>query len=80
MIINGGTGKSYTIKHIVELINVLLQKNIAINFNQQINLGNPVYYCADTTKLNTLGIEITKDLEQEITHYINWANTARGHQ
>lgn len=80
VIVNGGTGKSYTIKHIVELINVLLQKNIAIKFNQQINLGNPVYYCADTTKLNTLGIEITKDLEQEITHYICWANAARGHQ
>lgn len=80
VIVNGGTGKSYTIKHIIELIKVLLQKNIEINFNQQTNLGNPVYYCADTTKLKTLGIKITKDLEQEIADYINWANTTRRHQ
>lgn len=79
-IVNGGTGKSYTIKNIVEMIKVLLQKNIKINFNQQTNLGNPVYYCADTTKLKTLGIKITKDLEQEIADYINWVNTARRYQ
>ena len=79
-IVNGGTGKSYTIKHIVEMIKSLLQKNLEIHFNQKVNLGNPVYYCADTTKLKTLGIKITKDLEQEIAQYISWANTARGHQ
>ncbi len=80
MIVNGGTGKSYTIKRIVEMIKELLQKSIEINFNQQVNLGNPAYYCADTTKLKMLGIKITKDLEQEIAHYINWVTIERGRQ
>jgi UDP-glucose 4-epimerase len=74
-IINGGTGENYTIHDIIEKIKLFLNKDIEIKFNQNINLGNPEYYCADTTKLKMLGIDIFKDFEKEVKQYINWIDT-----
>ena len=71
-IINGGTGKKYTIKNVVEMIRDLINPKININFNNQVNIGNPIYYLADTQKLKNYGFKAKTNLEQEIKNYVEW--------
>ena len=73
ILINGGTGKKYTIKNVVEMIRGFINPKIEIKFNNQINMGNPIYYRADTKKLDIYGFKANKDLEQEIKSYVEWA-------
>lgn len=72
MIINGGTGKKYTIRNVVEMIRDLINPKININFNNQVNIGNPIYYLADTQKLKNYGFNANKSLEEEIKNYVEW--------
>lgn len=72
IVINGGTGKKYTIKNVVEMIGNLINPKIDIRFNHQVNIGNPIYYWADTQKLEKYGFKANKDLKQEIKNYIEW--------
>ena len=62
----------YTIKNIVEIIKDLINPNIRIKFNNQLNIGNPIYYWADTQKLENYGFKANKNLEQEIKNYVEW--------
>ena len=71
-LVNGGTGIKYTIKNIVEIIKDLINPNIRIKFNNQVNIGNPIYYWADTQKLENYGFKANKNLEQEIKNYVEW--------
>ena len=77
VIINGGTGLKYTIKSVVEMIVNLINPLICIKFNNQVNPGNPIYYWADTQKLENYGFRANKTLEREITKYVNWVKGLR---
>lgn len=72
IIVNGGTGIKNTIKQIVELIKNLLQKDIKIEFNNQVNVGNPQYYQADTKKLQEIGFDEFIDFDDGLKEYILW--------
>ena len=54
----------YTIKNIVEIIKDLINPNIRIKFNNQVNIGNPIYYWADTQKLENYGFKANKNLKK----------------
>jgi len=50
IIINGGTGLNKTIRYTVEAIKKLMKKDLVINFDNKLSVGNPIFYCADTTE------------------------------
>lgn len=72
IILNGGTGIKYTIKNVVEMIRDIVNKDIVIKFNNQVNIGNPIYYWADTQKLEKYAFLPNLKLEQQLINYINW--------
>jgi UDP-glucose 4-epimerase len=72
IIINGGTGTKFTIKQTVELIRKNLEKDINIEFNKQINIGNPRYYWADTKKLEDIGLDKFVSFEDGLDDYVKW--------
>lgn len=72
LILNGGTGIKYSVKDIVEMIKELINPSISIKFNNQINIGNPIYYWADTKKLQMYDIKVFKRFENEIKNYVKW--------
>lgn len=72
MIINGGTGIKYTINQIVELIRNYLKKDIKIEFNNQVNIGNPQYYWANIEKLEKIEFCDFLEFEDGLKEYILW--------
>ena len=72
LIINGGIGSRCTTKHIINMIRNLINPNINIHFDNKKNIGNPMYYCADTQKLQNYGFTPSKKLEQGIKNYVDW--------
>ena len=72
MIINGGIGEKHTIKETVELIRHLLKKEMKIEFNNQVNVGNPQYYWADIHKLEELQMKSNIDFEDGLELFVNW--------
>jgi len=75
LIINGGTGIRNTVKDIVETIRDSIDPNISIRFDNQQDVGNPIYYYADTQKLTKYGYKVSKNLKQEIRNYIEWVKS-----
>lgn len=72
LIINGGTGEKDTIKNVVVMIRDLINPKIKVGFNNQVNVGNPIYYWADLEKLNTLDFNAEIKLEDGIASFISW--------
>lgn len=72
-LVNGATGRKHSIKNVIEMIRDLVNPSISIQFNNQVNIGNPIYYWADTQKLEQLGFKPRVKLEQEIKNYVKWA-------
>lgn len=77
VLINGGTGIKHTIRNVVEMIRDLINPKIHIRFNNQVNIGNPIYYWADTQKLEKNNIKLNKKLEKELVNYIEWSKGIR---
>lgn len=73
LIINGGTGQKYMIEEVVSMIRDLVNPKIKIGFNNQVNIGNPIYYWADLEKLNNLNFKMEIKLEDGIKNYVTWA-------
>lgn len=72
LIINGGTGIKHSIKKVVEMVRDNVNKDITIKFNNQVNIGNPMYYWADTKKLAKYDLLAKIRLEDGLKEYINW--------
>lgn len=72
ILINGGSGIKFSIKYVVEMIRDLMNPLVGIIFNNQANIGNPIYYWADTQKLQKYGFKANRNLEQEIKSYVEW--------
>ena len=73
IIINGGTGQKHTIKDVVEMMRNFINPKIKIGFNNQINIGNPIYYWADIKKLNKYDFKADIKLEDGIKSFISWS-------
>lgn len=71
-IVNGGSGEKHTISGVIELIKKMLPSVSNITFNNQTNIGNPIYYWADTTKLNRLNWSPNISFENGVKNYIKW--------
>jgi UDP-glucose 4-epimerase len=72
LIINGGTGLKLTIKDVVYLIGSIINPNINIKFNNQINIGNPIYYWADLEKLKKYKLKANILFEDGLKEFILW--------
>ena len=75
LIINGGTGIRNTVRDVVEIIRDSIDPNISISFNNQKDVGNPIYYYADTQKLTKYGYKVRTNLQQEVKTYIEWVKS-----
>lgn len=73
IIINGGTGQKHTIKDVIEMMRNFINPKIKIGFNNQINIGNPIYYWADIEKLNKYDFKADIKLEDGVKCFISWA-------
>lgn len=71
-LINGGSGTKHSIKNVIKMVRDLVNPLIQIEFNNKVNIGNPIYYWADTQKLSQIGFKSKKQLQQEIKSYIRW--------
>lgn len=72
LIINGGTGVKLTIKDVVKMIRDLINPTIDVKFNNQINIGNPIYYWADMKKLNEHDFDAKISFEEGLNEFVSW--------
>ena len=75
IVINGGSGEKHTVREVVLLIRELLQSDCNIEFNNRANEGNPMYYWADTAKLDATGYTNKTALLDGLKNYIEWIKT-----
>lgn len=73
MIINGASGIKHTVAEVITLIRNNLLPACSISFNNQVNIGNPIYYWADMTHLNRLNWKPKISFEEGVQNYIDWA-------
>jgi UDP-glucose 4-epimerase len=77
IIVNGGTGKKYTINKIVTMIRDRLSPDLIVKFNGQINIGDPLYYWADTEVMQDLLKHDYIDFKDGVFEYVKWCNDER---
>lgn len=77
LIVNGGTGIKYTIRNVVEFIRDLVNEKIDIRFNNQINIGNPIYYWADVNKLLDINFKAKIIFEDGIKDFVSWVKNEK---
>ena len=70
IIVNGGSGTKHTIKEAVELIRINLSKDVKIDFNNQVNIGNPLYYWADMERMDDLNFSCETSFEDGLKKYV----------
>ena len=71
-IINGGSGRKYTVKEILTLLSKALGTDQSFAFNQQVREGDPKYYWSDTTKAMLTGWRPTVAFEDGVRRYAKW--------
>ncbi len=72
-IMNGGTGKKYTIKETLSLLSKKLhKKNMSIHFNKILRAGDPRFYHADMSEALQFNWSAQISLEDGIQKYVNW--------
>jgi UDP-glucose 4-epimerase len=72
LIINGGSGIKYTIAEVVAIIKERLPSNCNIRFNNQLHLGNPIYYWTDITELKNLNWHPKVSFTDGVKQYVEW--------
>ncbi|MBS4067763.1 MAG: NAD-dependent epimerase/dehydratase family protein [Sulfurimonas sp.] len=77
IILNGGSGVKDSVCDVVNLIKEILHSDIKIVFNNQRNLGNPIYYMADISKTKKLGWEPVVNFNQGVKEYIKWVKNQK---
>jgi UDP-glucose 4-epimerase len=75
LLINGGTGIKTTIKEVVFLIREALDSSCQINFNQEKNEGNPIYFWASTKKLDQYDKNHMIEFRKGLFDYVKWVKT-----
>jgi UDP-glucose 4-epimerase len=69
-IINGASGKSVEIRHVLDILSKYFNKKYI--FNGQTREGQPAKYNANISKALSFGWKPKMDLEEGIISYINW--------
>lgn len=73
ILINGGTGIKFRISQVVRMIRDIVAPSVNIKFNNEINIGNPIYYWADVRKLQQLGYKSKVEFKDGLERFITWA-------
>jgi len=71
-VFNGGTGKSITIREIVEKVFYYFNYSKKPSFNRQQRDGDPLHYLADISKTMKLGWRPVVEIEYGIKEYVDW--------
>jgi len=72
ILVNGGSGIKHTVFDVVHKIKDYLNKDIEIIFNNRVNIGNPIYYCADIEKAMMLNWQTQVLFEEKLKEYLEW--------
>lgn len=72
LLVNGGSGKSVTMKRISELMADAFNANINVSFSGITRPGDPSHYCADVRLAKQLGFSPTISLADGIREYATW--------
>ncbi|MBC7525290.1 MAG: NAD-dependent epimerase/dehydratase family protein [Flavobacterium sp.] len=71
-VFNIASGIEITIKEAAEIFVKNLKEKHSIFFNNMIRKGDPLNWCADISKLSSLGFKCSTTIEQGIENYIQW--------
>jgi len=73
LILNGGSGKRYTIKQtLLKLLTSLGRANAQVTFNNAVRSGDPRFYYADITEAQLLKWTPKLSLQQGLENYTEW--------
>jgi UDP-glucose 4-epimerase len=73
-IVNGGSGRPVTVRHVVELMLAALEiEAVMPRFTGQIRSGDPLHYRSDVAYLSSLGFTPERSFEAAIAEYAAWA-------
>jgi UDP-glucose 4-epimerase len=75
LIVNGGTGIATTVAAFADTLAASLGKQVRFVFNGQSRAGDPQHYCADTTRLRSLGFTPGISLAAGLARYAAWLAT-----
>ncbi|MEM7086981.1 MAG: NAD-dependent epimerase/dehydratase family protein [Bacteroidota bacterium] len=73
--INIALGKEVVIKDVVSIFYSELAQDTSFTFIGKTRKGDPINWCADISKLQSLGFSPVVTTEKGITSYINWLDT-----
>ena len=71
-IVNGGSGEKYTINEVVRMVGCIVSPEANISFNNQVDVGNPKHYWADTVKVKKILKKDFIKFKDGLHEYINW--------
>jgi UDP-glucose 4-epimerase len=72
-IFNVGAGQAVTVRDIVKLlIEAWGRSDLPVRFSGLSRPGDPFSLIADTTRLNSLGIDVRPEIDTVIADYVNW--------
>ena len=71
-IYNIGNGEEISIEKIAEIFSSYLKSSKTIEFDNKKNLGMPLNWRADISKLNNIGFRRSISFENGIEEYIDW--------
>lgn len=76
-LVNGGTGREATVRHMVESIARHWDNLPTPRFNDEVRTGDPKHLVADIAKARAWGFEPTVTLEDGLTEYVAWFKEAQ---
>ncbi|MGN6285703.1 MAG: NAD-dependent epimerase/dehydratase family protein [Afipia sp.] len=77
-IMNGGSGRSFSVSEALSRIRDLLPGSPALTFSGEVRLGDPPGYEADISRANSLDWAPAVDLSAGLADYVLWARDALG--
>ena len=76
LIVNGGTGIATSVLQFAQMLAAALGVNQGVTFNGLARVGDPQFYCADTTRLRGLGFRPATTLTDGLRAYAAWLRSA----
>jgi len=78
LVINGGSGRKYTIRETLLELNKMLNKEpVSFCFNNNIRQGDPKFYCADISRAIQYNWSAKISLEEGLKQYVQWFKAIR---
>jgi UDP-glucose 4-epimerase len=74
-IYNLGSGKGISIAEVAGLFTKKFNDAITVVFNNKVREGDPLYWCADISKIRALGYSPVTGIDKGIEEYIKWVKT-----